>query len=100
MSGGTFRDCYDIAETIQSAIDSNDTPSEYGYVQGYSKETLDRFRQAIAYQKIADTYVHRIDWLLAGDDGEDNFHKRLKDDLEELAYGKAHPIIQAILEAK
>ena len=29
-------------------------------------------------------YVNRIDWLLSGDDGEETFHKRLKEDLEKL----------------
>jgi hypothetical protein len=98
MSGGTFQDCYDIAESIQSAIDSNDQPTEYGYIPGYSQETLDRFREAIAYQKIADAYVHRIDWLLAGDDAEDTFHARLIDDLKALADGRPDPKVKAILE--
>jgi hypothetical protein len=98
MSGGTFQDCYDIAESIQSAIDNNDRVDEWDYKQGYSQETLDRFREAIAYQKITDAYVHRIDWLLAGDDAEDTFHARLIDDLKALADGRPDPKVKAILE--
>jgi hypothetical protein len=98
MSGGTFRDCYDIADTIQAAIDNNDRITDYGYVQGFGQETLDRFREAIAYQKIADAYAHRIDWLLAGDDGEATFHYRLTDDLKALADGRPDPKVKAILE--
>lgn len=29
-------------------------------------------------------YVQRIDWLLSDDDGEDNFHERLKEELDAL----------------
>jgi len=28
--------------------------------------------------------AHRIDWLMAGDDGEDTFHERLANDLAKL----------------
>ena len=29
-------------------------------------------------------YVQRIDWLVSGDDSEDGFHERLKEDLSEV----------------
>lgn len=51
---------------------------------GYSKETIREFKKAIDILKKAEVYAQRIDWLLSGDDGEDNFHERLKADLEEL----------------
>lgn len=51
---------------------------------GYSKETIKEFKKGIALLKRAEVYAQRIDWLLSGDDGEDNFHERLKHDLEEL----------------
>ena len=50
----------------------------------YSKETVAEFRKAVRLLRKAYVYVQRIDWLLSGDDGEDNFHSRLKEDLEEL----------------
>ena len=50
----------------------------------YSKETVAEFRKAVRLLRKAYVYAQRIDWLLSGDDGEDNFHNRLKDDLEEL----------------
>ena len=34
--------------------------------------------------KQAEIYAQRIDWLLSGDDGEESFHERLKEELEEL----------------
>ena len=34
--------------------------------------------------KIAEVYAHRIDYFLAGDDGDENFLKRLQDELNEI----------------
>jgi hypothetical protein len=33
---------------------------------------------------MAQIYAQRIDWLISGDDGEDSFRERLKEDLEKL----------------
>lgn len=51
---------------------------------GYTKETLAEFRKAVEILKQAEVYAQRIDWLLSGDDGEESFHKRLKEDLTKL----------------
>ena len=50
----------------------------------WSNETLSEFQNAVKYLKIAQVYSRRIEWLLSGDDVEDSFHKRLKEELEEL----------------
>ncbi len=55
---------------------------------GYSKETIREFRKAVRILKQAHVYAQRIDWLLSGDDGEDNFHERLKEDLDKLKIKK------------
>ena len=34
--------------------------------------------------RVAEIYAQRADWLLSGDDGEEEFHERLKEDLEGL----------------
>ena len=39
--------------------------------------------------KEAEVYVQRLDWYLSGDDGDDNYLKRLKKDLELLEQKKA-----------
>ena len=49
----------------------------------YSKETLDEFKKGLDILNKAYIYTQRIDWLLSGDDGEESFHKRLKEDLKE-----------------
>jgi hypothetical protein len=73
MSGGAFNyndyHIRGIADQIEEIIrDNEDRPV-------YDSETISRFR---------DVMVHRIDWLISGDDGEDTFHRRLPEDLERL----------------
>ena len=54
-------------------------PNRYGY----SEETLEEFKKGLDILRKASIYTQRIDWLLSGDDGEESFHKRLKEDLEK-----------------
>lgn len=74
----------DVSETIRSLADNNKRKDEWGYSNDYSEETLAEFKKAIGIIQQAEVYIHRIDWLVSGDDGEDNFHIRLKEDLEKL----------------
>lgn len=79
MSGGAFN--YEdyhingIATQIEELIRDNEDKSEY------SEATIQRFREAVKLLREAGVYVHRIDWLVSGDDGEESFHKRLERDL-------------------
>lgn len=92
MSGGTFDyqqfRLQDIAERIQEEIDHNHIRPEWCSAddwngQKWTDKTIAEFRKAIKLLYKAQVYAHRIDWLLAGDDGEDTFHERLKEDLEK-----------------
>ena len=49
----------------------------------WSLKTLRKFKMAIKYLKITQIYTKRIEWLLSGDDGEDSFHERLREELED-----------------
>lgn len=92
ISGGHFN--YEqyriqrIADEIEQLILSNDRNelNEWGdpIGRGYSKETMVEFEVGLDYLRKAIIYAQRIDWLVSGDDGEENFHERLKNDLEEL----------------
>ena len=89
-----------IADSIQSEIDRSgkEIPKEdryhdkdwyvkypeYGFYQTYSEETIRQFKEAIRLLNIAGVYAQRIDWFLSGDDGEETFHERLKEDLSKL----------------
>lgn len=84
MSGGAFNyndyHITGIADQIEEFIRDNEDRSEYRY----SEATIQRFREAVKLLREAGVYVHRIDWLVSGDDGEESFHKRLERDLERL----------------
>lgn len=97
MSGGSFD--YDqyrigqIADQVEQEIRDNGVkPDWWGDEwkgQRYSDETIAEFRKGVELLRKAEVYAQRIDWLLSGDDGEDGFHERLKEDLARLerAYG-------------
>lgn len=54
------------------------------YGNEYKPETIAEFQNGLKYLKKAYVYAQRIDWLISGDDGEESFHERLKEDLAEL----------------
>ena len=108
MSGGRFdynqHRIRDIAETIESVILKNKVeksakdlkeepwrdanwyvkyPEDKLYYN-YSDEVIEKFKEAVVKLNEAYVYAQRIDWLLSGDDGEDNFLARLQEDLDKL----------------
>jgi hypothetical protein len=50
----------------------------------YPDEVIKEFNKGAEIIKKAQVYMQRIDWLLSGDDGEESFIERLKEDLEKL----------------
>jgi len=104
MSGGHFEykqfHIEEIAETIQSILDRQgevipevdrwhskewyeDHPEDLLYTT-FSEETQKEFQTAVHHLRIAKVYAQRIDWFMSGDDGEETFHKRLKEELDKL----------------
>ena len=61
-----------------------DEDGEIPFFPDYTEETIKEFRKGVDILKKAQVYAHRIDWLMSGDDGEESFHKRLKEKLKEL----------------
>ena len=106
MSGGHFEywqyHIDRIAEDVKDVIVKNhvEVPSdehdswdydENGNVEPWAKyyydftpETIERFKEGYRKLKEAYIYAQRIDWFLSGDDSEETFHKRLKEDLKIL----------------
>lgn len=63
-------------------FDENGNVKEwYKYYYNFSDKTIEQFKKGLDYLKKAYIYAQRIDWLISGDDGEDTFHERLKEDL-------------------
>lgn len=103
MSGGHFdykqHHIEDIAETIQAILDrqgteipredrwhNDDWYKEYPddkFYPTYSEKTQKEFRDAVYHLRLAEIYAQRIDWFLSGDDGEENFHRRLNEELNK-----------------
>jgi hypothetical protein len=50
----------------------------------YPVEVIEEFKKGLLLLRQAQIYAHRIDWLISGDDGEESFLSRLKEDLEKL----------------
>lgn len=50
----------------------------------YPDEVIKEFNKGAEIIKKAQVYMQRIDWLLSGDDGEESFIERLKEDLKKL----------------
>lgn len=105
MSGGHFNynqyHLTDIVDEIERQIEINGKaktkeelkdeswrdPSWYEkypedlYHYKYSDEVIEQFKIAVHKIKEAQVYAQRIDWLLCGDDGEESFLKRLREEL-------------------
>lgn len=84
MSGGHFDykqyHIGDIADEIERLIQDN---GKVDY-RTWSEETIEQFNNAIVLLQMSSVLVQRIDWLICGDDSEESFHKRLKEDLDNL----------------
>lgn len=67
-------------EHVQKLINDHNESIPY---ENYSPETIEKIKSIIPTLKRAVIYLNRIDWLFAGDDGEESFKKRIDEDLKE-----------------
>jgi len=89
MSGGHFDyvqiKLEDIVQEIRNIVENNDSNelNEYGdrIGKGFHEETLGELMTGATFIMLASKYIRRIDYLLSGDDGEDTFHARLREDI-------------------
>jgi len=108
MSGGHFNytqhNIRDIFEDIEKEIRNNGKIKtsaelkEEGWIDSdwyekypedlkhyeYPEEVIEEFKKGVEILKKAYIYAHRIDWLLSGDDGEESFLSRLKEELNKI----------------
>lgn len=98
MSGGTFDykqyQIQILVDELQEYIDKNgrlrtqeeldDEPwNKETHHYKYPDEVIDKFKEAVKSLKQAKVYATRVDWLIAGDDSEKDFVKRLEEHLKE-----------------
>ncbi len=50
---------------------------------GFKDETVSKIKEMLKTIQRAKIYLDRIDWLFAGDDGEDSFMKRTEEELKK-----------------
>lgn len=106
MSGGHFDYLQyrirEISDSIEEAIVKNKVEIENNnheswdydkngelypwakYYYCFDDKTIEKFKEGYWKLREAQVFAQRIDWLLSGDDDEDSFRKRLKEDIEEL----------------
>lgn len=61
---------------------------EEQYHYKYPDQVIEKFKEGVKALRVAEVYAQRIDWLISGDDGNDSFIKRLKEDLTKLERDK------------
>jgi hypothetical protein len=108
MSGGTFdynqRRIRDIADRVEREISKSGTPKterelkdefwkDKAYFEKYPEdlnhykypdEVIEEFKKGYEMLRKAEIYAQRMDWLFAGDDGNESFLQRLKGELLHL----------------
>ena len=88
MSGGHFDYTEfridDAAEKIDNLITSNNVKDELGYAREFSPEIIERFREAAYTLRRASEMLRRVDYLVCGDDGEETFMRRWKEEVRPL----------------
>ena len=50
----------------------------------YPDEVIEKFKEGLDILRKATIYVNRIDYLISGDDGDETFIERLKNDLDKV----------------
>jgi hypothetical protein len=86
MSGGhfdyiQFRIPDEVINPLKDIIlkKNDDEP----YLQNFSPSVVQELKKGLDLIERANIYIQRIDWLVEGDDSEDAFLERLKEDLEQ-----------------
>ena len=97
MSGGAFEykqyKIQDLIEDMENLlvrldkepIDSFECDSLKRYVDD-SELFKNKIKENIRYLKRAYIFTQRTDWFISGDDCEENFYERLKEEIEKLEY--------------
>lgn len=108
MSGGTFdykqHHIIDIADEIQSKLDRQGVEKTNRELAYFDNDYYDRYpeekfyptypvniqvelKNAVNIIRKAALYAQRVDYYFAGDDGEESFLRRLKQELNQLNEG-------------
>ena len=89
MSGGHFdykqHHITDIIEKLQATIKRIEDPEDDSeWLKSLDSLAVQRLKEAVPLLELAFIYVHRIDWLLSADDGPEQFHQRLQEEVDQI----------------
>lgn len=80
MSGGT----YDYIQFKLNAVINEMLEDIAKEDCDYPEKVVEIMKVCIGHLSIGSTLLHRLDWYLAGDDGEGTLYRRLNEDLDEM----------------
>lgn len=90
MSGGHFDYIQnhiqaDVISRYEYMLGARTNPENYtnNILEEFSDETVDLIDYGMRLMKLANIYLHRIDYLVSGDEAEYSFYERLLEDLKE-----------------
>ena len=85
MSGGHFNYQQYMLQDVADALIGDIARSKVktSWREAYDEQVVERMEDGLRAILKAAIYMNRIDWLLSGDDGEDTFLLRLREDLKE-----------------
>lgn len=78
---------YDDGETYEVVVydgEREEWSDGNWHLEIEDQDVVDEFKRGLKILRTAAIYAQRIDWLLSGDDGEESFKRRLKEDLDKL----------------
>ena len=88
MSGGYYSHTDytvgEFADSLRKAIAKTRRKEEY--YDYYSDDFLNEMITAYNMARELKLRLHRIDWVLSGDDGEDNYFKRLPNEMLDIEF--------------
>ena len=86
MSGGYFDyNQYRLQEMIDE-LEKREERIRQLDEDAYDFLTEDMIEDAKVIAKLAQIFIHRVDWLLSGDDGPETFKERIKEDFSKAGF--------------
>ena len=94
MSGDYMTDEYYwnlfTVEKLEKIVNDSEKNGEY------PKDIIVRLKDGLDIVKAAGIFIRRIDYLISGDDSEEEFKERLREEIQELSDRRMHTILKEI----